>query len=162
MCLHVFDTTLTPRWKLIKANTHTVKTCHYSNIVLQKKKTGILLTKTVKTLQEVEEWHLPISSRGLFGSYDTFTYLPEQESFSFTSAHALQRISKIHLYPSEVPLPGDMLLGRRTELIWYTEFRVNSRNPLYASCLVSSAGAGCREKMLFFKATAAGLPIVVI
>lgn len=27
---------------------------------------------------------------GLFGSYDTFTYLPEQESFSFISVHALQ------------------------------------------------------------------------
>lgn len=58
----------------------------------------------------------PFILAGLFGSYDTFTYLPEQESFSFISVHALQRISKIHLYPFEVLLPGDMLLGSALSL----------------------------------------------
>lgn len=53
---------------------------------------------------------------GLFGSYDTFTYLPEQNSFSFICAHASRRI-KIHLEPFEVLLPGDKLLGCRAELI---------------------------------------------
>lgn len=60
---------------------------------------------------------LPFVLTGLFGSDDIFTYLPEQESFSFISVHALQWISKICLYPFEVPLPGDTLVGCCTELI---------------------------------------------
>lgn len=59
----------------------------------------------------------PFILPGLFGSCDTFTYLPAQESCSFISVHALQRISKIHLHSFEVLLPGDMLLGHHTELI---------------------------------------------
>lgn len=75
-----------------------------------------MLTKPGKVLQE--GGMIPsLILAGLFGSYDTFTYLPEQKSFSFISVHALQRISKIHLYPSEVLLPGDTLLGHCTELI---------------------------------------------
>lgn len=53
------------------------------------KKTGSMLTKPVKVLQEGGVIPLFILM-GLFGSYDTFTYLPEQESFSFISVHALQ------------------------------------------------------------------------
>lgn len=75
-----------------------------------------MLTKPVNVLQEGGVIS-PFILTGLFGSYDTFTYLPEQKSFSFISVHALQRISKIHLYPFEVLLPGDKLLGCRTELI---------------------------------------------
>lgn len=75
-----------------------------------------MLTKPVNVLQEGGVIP-PFILTGLFGSYDTFTYLPEQKSFSFISVHALQRISKIHLYPFEVLLPGDKLLGCRTELI---------------------------------------------
>lgn len=96
-----------------------------------------------------------------FGSCDTFTYLPAQESCSFISVHALQRISKIHLHLFEVLLPGDTLLGHRTELIWYTEFYVNCGNPLYASCLVSRVGSWYKDMIvLFLKATYASLPIV--
>lgn len=75
-----------------------------------------MLTKPVKVLQE-EGVIFPFIPVRLFGSYDTFTYVPQQKSFSFISVHALQRISKIHLYPFEVLLPGDKLLGCRTELI---------------------------------------------
>lgn len=39
----------------------------------------------------------PFTLKGVFGSYDTFTYSPEQKSFPFISAHALRRISEIHL-----------------------------------------------------------------
>lgn len=74
-----------------------------------------MLIKPVKVLQEGRV-RPPFILTGLFGGYDTFTYLPEQKSFSFISVHALQRI-KIHLYPFEVLLPGDKLLGCRTELI---------------------------------------------
>lgn len=54
----------------------------------------------------------PFTLKGVFGSYDTFTYSPEQKSFPFISAHALRRISEIHLSRFEVPLPGDVLPGR--------------------------------------------------
>lgn len=59
----------------------------------------------------------PFILKGLFGSYDTFTYSPEQKSFPFISVHALRKISEIHLSRFEVLLPGDALLGRCTELI---------------------------------------------
>lgn len=59
----------------------------------------------------------PSILKGLFGSYDTFTYSPEQKSSPFISSRALRRISEIHLSRFEVLLPGDVLLGRCTELI---------------------------------------------
>lgn len=59
----------------------------------------------------------PFILKGLFGSYDTFTYSPEQKSFPFISVHALRKISEIHFSRFEVLLPGDALLGRCTELI---------------------------------------------
>lgn len=99
----------------------------------------------------------------IFGSYDIFTYLPEQESFSFISVHALEWISKIRLCPFEVLLPGDTLLGCCTELIWYTGFYVNCGNPLYASYLVCSVGRGYKDLIvLFLKAPTAWLPIVMM
>lgn len=82
----------------------------------RRRKKDSMLTKPVKVFQEGGVI-TPFILTGLFGSYDTFTYLPEQKSFSFISVHALQRISKIHLYLFEVLLPGETLLGCRTELI---------------------------------------------
>lgn len=88
------------------------------------------------------------------------TYLNRNHFLS--SVHASQKISKIHLYLFEVLLPGDMLLGCHTVLIWCTEFYVNCGNPLNASSLLSSTGRGYKNMIvLFLKATAAGLPIVM-
>lgn len=59
----------------------------------------------------------PFTLKGVFGSYNTFTCSPEQKSFPFISAHALRRISEIHLSRFEVALPGDALPGRCAGLI---------------------------------------------
>ena len=92
-------------------------TCHHScNGLEEREIKDTVLTKPVKVLQEGGVMP-PLILTGLLSSYDTFTYLSEKKSFSFISVNALQRISKIHLYLFEVLLPGDMLLGCRTELI---------------------------------------------
>jgi len=55
---------------------------------------------------------------GLFGSYDTFTYLTEQESSSFISVRALQGISETHLLPIRSTATWRHAAGdRRAELI---------------------------------------------
>lgn len=118
---------------LMKPNTHILQ--FVTEALFRYNKS--VLTEPVKVLQDVSDT-LPPVLWGLFGSEDIFTYLPERESFSFISLHALQWISVIWLYSVWSTVTWRRVVGLLRSA--YLIDAIFCQLRLYASCLVWIVG----------------------